>query len=369
MQYLDDQMYLRIPIRITLFILIFSFFKSSPYKKPAIFAAFFDRTFMKKIIFILLILRFGAISSQELTDTKIYNINDTLSYAYTKPKTFSYVKHSMQDMYLAPMVMFKKESIVPVLGVAASTLLLIAYDEEIVEAAQQFGRYINLSPENSAKDISPINGVPFYVPTTLSDGLYYIGDGITELAVNSSFYIYGLIAKDPRARQTASQLSEGLIATGVYVQILKHMTGRITARKNNNKDLWRWFPTLKEYHSSVPSYDAFPSGHLAIAMMTTTVISMNYPEKKYIKPIGYTLMALCGYQMLNNGVHWAGDYPLAIAMGYTIGKIAVNRGRTRVVNNSLPQIEETAHIIKPKYNLNPAYLGYGASGLRFTVNF
>lgn len=147
------------------------------------------------------------------------------------------------------------------------------------------------------------------------------------------------------------------------------MSGRITARKGNNEDKWRWFPSIKEYHSSVPSYDAFPSGHLAIAMMTTTVISMNYPEKKYIKPLCYSLMALCGYQMLNNGVHWAGDYPLAIAMGYSIGKIAVNRGRMQVKDDINREIKLNSGIVQPEYLLKPAYLGFGATGLRFTVNF
>ncbi len=314
-----------------------------------------------------------CINQSEIPDSlgnsaKVYEINDSVSYYYQNPKRFSYIKHSMQDLYLAPKTMFQKKSILPIAAITASTLILIAYDEPIIEAAQQFGRYIHLSPDNNAKNLSPIKGLDFYVPTDLSSGLYYIGDGITELAVNGSFYVFGLIKKDSRALQTASQLSEGMIATGIYVQVLKHLSGRITARKNNNKDLWRWFPSLKEYHSSVPSYDAFPSGHLAIAMMTTTVIAMNYPEKKYIKPLCYSLMALCGYQMLNNGVHWAGDYPLAIAMGYTIGKIAVNRGRMRVINQA-PTSDLNVSYPKPEYKLKPAYLGYGATGLKFTATF
>jgi hypothetical protein len=336
---------------------------------------------MKKILIFFLILKVCPSFSQEIKyiresqiDTsrewaKVYQINDTLSYYYIKPTPFSYIKHSFQDLYQTPKILFKKESIVPIIGVAASTALLITYDEEITAAAQRFGRYINLSPDNPAKNISPIDGVDFYVPTDLSSGLYYIGDGITELAVNSSFYVYSLFTKDPRARQTASQLSEGMIATGIYVQILKHLTGRSTAFKNNNKDLWRWFPSIKEYHSSVPSYDAFPSGHLSIAMMTTTVIALNYPEKKFIRPVCYTLMALCGYQMLNNGVHWAGDYPLAIAMGYAVGKVAVARGRMQVEKDVNREIKENAGIIIPQYNLKPALLSYGIPALRFTAKF
>ena len=38
-------------------------------------------------------------------------------------------------------------------------------------------------------------------------------------------------------------------------------------------------------------------------------------------------MGLLGYAMLNNGVHWASDYPLGIAMGWGFAKLAVARGR------------------------------------------
>jgi hypothetical protein len=337
---------------------------------------------MKKLFCLIFIIFPFTLNSQEiryinqssivdsLPDTKIYHINDSLSYYYVKPRPFAYIKHSMQDLYLTPMVLFKKESILPALGVAASTLLLIAYDEPIIEAAQQFGRYINLNPDINTKNISPFKSLPpFYVPADLSAGLYYIGDGLTEFGINAGFYVYSLITKDPRARQTASQLSEGMIATGIYVQALKRITGRMTARRGNNEDMWRWFPSFKAYQDSVSSYDAFPSGHLAIAMMTTTVISMNYPEKKFIKPVGYTLIALCGYQMLNNGVHWASDYPLAIALGYTVGKIAANRGKKQIVHDVNQDIRSNAGIIKPDYKLKPAYLGYGASGLKFTATF
>ena len=41
-------------------------------------------------------------------------------------------------------------------------------------------------------------------------------------------------------------------------------------------------------------------------------------------------MGLLGYAMLNNGVHWASDYPVGIALGYAFAKIAVRNGRTRV---------------------------------------
>jgi len=92
-------------------------------------------------------------------------------------------------------------------------------------------------------------------------------------------------------------------------------------------------PDQIEYHKHVPKYDAFPSGHLATAMVMATVIAEKYPEKKFIQPIGYTLMTILSFEMVSNGVHWFSDYPLALAIGYSSGKITVFRGRKAVYNN------------------------------------
>ena len=42
--------------------------------------------------------------------------------------------------------------------------------------------------------------------------------------------------------------------------------------------------TEVEYHKNVAKHDAFPSGHLAAAMASVTVMSTNYPEYRAIKP-------------------------------------------------------------------------------------
>ena len=87
------------------------------------------------------------------------------------------------------------------------------------------------------------------------------------------------------------------------------------------------FPGLKNYLAHRTRYDAFPSGHLATGVMSVTVMAENYPDNKYIKPIGYTLLGGLCFQMMNNGVHWAGDYPLGIAVGYGLGKVIASGGR------------------------------------------
>jgi membrane-associated phospholipid phosphatase len=187
------------------------------------------------------------------------------------------------------------------------------------------------------------------VPDNLNSTFYYLGDGWTHLAVASSFWIYGGIKKDNRALQTSSQLGEAIFSTGLVVQALKRLTGRqspYVATKDRGE--WHLFPSYNTYQNFVPNYDAFPTGHLATAMATVTVIAENYPEYRFIRPVGYSLMGLLGYSMLNNGVHWASDYPVGIALGYAFAKIAVRNGRTRVVEGDSTTPAGTGFRVLPR---------------------
>ena len=90
-------------------------------------------------------------------------------------------------------------------------------------------------------------------------------------------------------------------------------------------------------------------------MSTLTVITENYPEYPIIKPIGYTLMTLLGLQMMNNGVHWASDYPLSIAMGYYLGKIAVVNGRKTIEKSTALNYRVLPYANKNSFGLNFTY--------------
>ena len=146
----------------------------------------------------------------------------------------------------------------------------------------------------------------------------------------------GVAKSDNRALQTSSQMAEAIIGSGAVVQTLKHVTGRQSPFTSTMPGgAWHFFPNQLDYAHHVPSYDAFPSGHLAAAMATVTVISGNYPEYTFIRPLGYSLMSVLGFQMLNNGVHWASDYPLGIALGYGFGRIAVLKGKGQYKTSSV----------------------------------
>ena len=159
---------------------------------------------------------------------------------------------------------------------------------------------------------------------------------------------YGLITGDYRAKSTAMQILESIIVSGVFVQPIKRLTGRespfITADDGRWHSQWTFAPSFKAYQEDTPMYDAMPSGHLTTAMSALTVIAENYPDYKWIKPVGYTALGLMCYEMMQSKVHWASDYPIALFVGYITGKTIANRRITKIKK------EDTLLVNKVKYS-------------------
>jgi hypothetical protein len=274
-----------------------------------------------------------------------YTVAPGTTWHYDRPGQLRWLLHIPRDIVQFPGTYFKRDNLPAFAGIALASIGLYAADDQIIRGSQNLGRFLGLDNSDYKKDLFYIpvrvggTKVPLemQVPANLNTTFYFLGDGWTHLTIASSFLAYGIIKKDNRAAQTATQLGEAILSTGVVVQALKRTTGRQSPfRSTQDRGRWFFLPSYSTYQGNVSNYDAFPTGHLATAMATVTVIAENYPEYHYIRPVGYGLMGLLGYAMLNNGVHWASDYPLGIAIGYGFAKIAVRNGRTRVEEPAPP---------------------------------
>ena len=215
--------------------------------------------------------------------------------------------------------------------VGATTGVLYAFDRQIYTNARHAGDAIGVSRDHPQAALMVGSTKLFYVPTTVGSGLYYLGDGWTTMFVAGTYLTVGAIKHDSRATLTASEITESLLALGVVTQTIKHATGRQTpGTATSERGEWHPFENWREYSNNTPKYDAMPSGHLATAISTVTVIAANYPDNPWVKPIGYGLSGVLAFAMVNNGVHWARDYPLAIAIGKTVGEFAAQRGRGQI---------------------------------------
>ncbi len=273
-------------------------------------------------------------ASRDQDGLAVYPITPEIDFHYSQPGTFSFLTHAPGDLGLFCKNTFRRDNMKRLGLIMAGSMMLFALDQNINDEAKRFAKRIHLSDDNKTRTVATLAGFPIYAPANLGSALYYLGDGSVHFLITGSFLTYGLIDGDNRALQTTSQLAEGLITVGVATQILKHITGReYPGQATADRGVWRFFPNQIDYHKHISKYAAYPSGHLATAMMTVTVLAENYPKSKWIRPLGYSLMTVLGFQMLNIGVHWASDYPVGIAIGYTMAKIAVARGR-KIVRKS-----------------------------------
>ncbi len=306
---------------------------------------------MKRKTALFLLFCFGILWGAKINDTTY--IIEGKTYIYRKPKLFDCLTKAPGDVWDFVKAGGNPQNFKWMALTALSTAGLIRYDEQITEEGRRWGHDLHISAETSNSI-----GFPFLeLPTDIGTGLYFIGDGAVHIGLMTGFLAYGLNKDDNRALQTASQIAEGMLTSGLFtVQILKHITGRTSPRANADasgvyRDKWRPFPNQIAYHKNVSHYDAFPSGHLATSMMTYTVITENYPEYFWIKPLGITLMTALSFQMVNNGVHWASDYPLAILIGRFYGKIAVEKGRKQLTKSDQKNASN--------FNFMPAIVGNG----------
>lgn len=158
-----------------------------------------------------------------------------------------------------------------------------------------------------------------------SDFFAGFGDGRTQFGLAGAYTVYGIVFDDDRAFRTGSQIVEAVLASGGVVQLIKHVTGRESPFvRSTPTGRWSLFPNQIDYHRYVPYFDAFPSGHICTSLATVIVIAENYPEVKWIRPLGYVLTGLVGIGMANNGIHWYSDYPLGLFLGYYFGMIAAH---------------------------------------------
>ena len=149
-----------------------------------------------------------------------------------------------------------------------------------------------------------------------------VGDGYFQFMLAGAFLGRATVVKDRVALRTAAQITEAILATGLVVQIIKHSTGRESPFSSETRTgVWRSFPNQVEYHKDFQKFDAVPSGHLSTAMATFIVVEQNYPEQKWIPYIGYPVMAWVGVGLMATSIHWMSDFPIALALGYSFGKI------------------------------------------------
>lgn len=262
-------------------------------------------------------------------------------YSFKKPGTFSFLTDIPRDVAGMTRQSFNRKNLTNLSVLVGTTAFLYFADQSITNTVQDKSEDNNVI---AREDFKPLISLKLggkktnigKVPRNFNTAFYDIGQGSSAMLMAAGFYLMGKLHKDYRALQTAKQLTEAFITLGAGTQLMKFATGRENpSDATKTRGRWRPFPGWKNFQNNKTRYDAYPSGHLATFVSAVTIISENYPEKKWIKPVGYAISALCGLCMINNGVHWASDFPLGFALGYGYGKFISRRSHIPAISPNL----------------------------------
>lgn len=224
---------------------------------------------------------------------------------------------------------FTKESIPAWATIITTTLITYHYDDDLYWGARADGRRWGIGNEDHTKTV--VKGFGFdllRLPSDTGSWMYFLGDGWIHMGIAIGFFTNGWSSGNNRPYNTGLQMIHGMATSTIFSQALKRATGRESPNKSTAaRGRWRPFPSISAYQKQTARYDAFPSGHIMTATLVFTVMNTNYPEySNYILPVEVVWLSALGFEMVNNGVHWASDYPLGIGIGYAVGKMATRMG-------------------------------------------
>ena len=271
-------------------------------------------------------------ASTSATPTSTSGISDTNPLGEEKIPLLSVITEIPSTSIEGLKTSFSKESIPWWAGIIGSTLVLYHNDEVILENWQREGRAAGIGNTDNTKTVLSAGEIDLLrLPTDTGSWMYFLGDGWMHAGIAAGFFINGQVNDNVRAYNTALRLVHGMATSTIFSQMLKRAFGRESPYVRTERfGRWSPFPSVKEYQSRTAFYDAMPSGHVMTATLTFTIINDAYPEySNYVIPLSVVWVSALSYQMVNNGVHWASDYPLGIAMGYVFGKASANMGKKK----------------------------------------
>ena len=177
-------------------------------------------------------------------------------------------------------------------GIAAGIGTVAAFDEDIERG---------------------IRGARNNTVTNIFDNVQPLGNEYA-IGIVGSFYIYGEIFKDPRAKTTAlDSIAASAIASGIVTNSLKYVIGR--GRPTDGHGAYNFRPFSGQ--------DSFSSGHTTEAFALASVISEHY-DAPWVQVTAYGLASAVGYARLNNNRHWPSDVLAGATIGTFVGKTVVH---------------------------------------------
>jgi membrane-associated phospholipid phosphatase len=142
----------------------------------------------------------------------------------------------------------------------------------------------------------------------------FYGEPLTIVLITGSIYIFGNIADNAWARETAIIMTAALLPGGIYQTTAKISAGR--ARPYLDLGNYYFDPFRME-----EAYYSFVSGHTLVAMTTSLVLAGRI-NNSIAKGFLYSLGVLTGLSRLYSDDHWLSDVVLGGALAAAVSRSA-----------------------------------------------
>lgn len=159
----------------------------------------------------------------------------------------------------------------------------------------------------------------FGVGYGLKHAAYWLGLGGLQAAVAGGLILAGMIWNHLRITATGWAALISVAASGLLVQVFKHLVGR--PRPGQNMDAWQLqgFTFESDMHS-------FPSGHAATSFALAAVLAARFPRLAWVF---YLIAALIGIGRVAGGSHFASDVIAGCILGLMVGWLIAWRFKLR----------------------------------------
>lgn len=138
----------------------------------------------------------------------------------------------------------------------------------------------------------------------------YGSNGATLVVLAVLLYLAGRIRNNKTFSDAGKFLLAGFVASGVAVQIIKHLVGRARPRIT--------YETLFTGPSLRGGYDSFPSGHSATAFCCAFIVSLYFPKYRFFF---YLLAVLIALSRVIGLSHFPSDILAGAIVGLAVGKV------------------------------------------------
>ncbi len=149
-------------------------------------------------------------------------------------------------------------------------------------------------------------------------GISHAGDAPILLGVSLGTYGFAYWREMPALKRTSLHVFEGLIDTGIALQLAKVLAGRSRPTRR---------PLDSQFYGPVGFFDnpsdnsSFPSGHSAMSFAAATIIHHETHETPY-RWVGWSAYGLAGtiaYSRIYVEKHWLSDVVAGSVLGYSVG--------------------------------------------------